>query len=129
MSVVRRCLDEGLRVYLLEWLVPTEQEDGWGLAEYVERLPKAAIHVIESETGIKAPILAGHSLGGTFAAIFAALHPGRVGGLVLADAPLAFGAEGGPLVQAVAMIPHGPDGGRQSRPWLGDQHAQCCSRA
>jgi polyhydroxyalkanoate synthase subunit PhaC len=106
VSVVRHCLNEGLRVYLLEWLLPTRKEDGLGLAEYAERLPKAAINAIKAETGMAAPILAGHSLGGTFAAIFATLHPERVGGLILVDAPLAFGAEGGPLAQAVATIPH-----------------------
>jgi len=42
----------------------------------------------------------------SFAAIFAALHPERVSGLVLLDAPLAFGAEGGPLARAVAALPH-----------------------
>lgn len=105
VSVVRRCLEQGLRVYLLEWLVPTQQEDEFGLAEYAERLPNAAIDAIAAETGTAAPILAGHSLGGTFAAIFATLHPERVGGLILVDAPLAFGQDGGPLAQAVAAAP------------------------
>jgi poly(3-hydroxyalkanoate) synthetase len=33
VSVVRRCLAGGLRVYLLEWLIPTRHEDEFGLAE------------------------------------------------------------------------------------------------
>ncbi|MXQ12388.1 alpha/beta fold hydrolase [Microvirga makkahensis] len=106
VSVLRRCLEQNLRVYLLEWLTPTQQEDEFGLAEYADRLIREAHRAIHSETGCGAPILAGHSLGGTFAAIFASLHPARVGGLVLVDAPLAFGADGGPLARAVAMIPH-----------------------
>ena len=48
----------------------------------------------------------GHSLGGTFAAIFAALRPHLVNRLGLIDAPLAFGASGGPITQAVAQAPH-----------------------
>ena len=106
VSVVRRCLEGGLRVYLLEWLIPTAAEDGFGLAQYADRLPAAALDAIEAETGCRAPILAGHSLGGTFAAIFAALWPERVGGLILADAPLAFGDDGGPIARAVAAVPH-----------------------
>ena len=115
VSVVRRCLDRGLRVFLLEWSLPTEREDGFGLAEYADRLPMAAIERIEAETGSPAPILAGHSLGGTFATIFAALHPERVRGLILVDAPLAFGRYAGPLGRALAAIPHA----RVIRAWAG----------
>ena len=107
VSVVRRCLARGLRVYLLEWLIPTKREDGFGLAEYADRLPAAALDAIQAETGSSTPIvLAGHSLGGTLAAIFATLSPERVGGLVLVDAPLAFGEHGGPIARAVAALPH-----------------------
>ncbi|WP_336490774.1 alpha/beta fold hydrolase [Methylobacterium nigriterrae] len=106
VSAVRRCRTRGVRVYLLEWLVPTKPDDGWSLADYADRLPAAARAAIEAETGISQPLIAGHSLGGTFAAIFAALHPEQTGGLILMDAPLAFGEHGGPLAQAVRLIPH-----------------------
>jgi polyhydroxyalkanoate synthase len=106
VSVVRRCRARGLRVYLLEWLIPTNQDDDWSLTDYADRLPAAAGTAIETETGISRPLIAGHSLGGTFAAIFAAFHPEQVGGLILMDAPLAFGEQGGPLTQAVRLIPH-----------------------
>lgn len=106
LSVIRQCLARQFQVYLLEWTVPTKHEDGFGLAEYAQYLPLAAVKVIETETGSSTPILVGHSLGGTFAAIFATLFPERVGGLVLADAPLAFGEHGGPFTRAMAAIPH-----------------------
>ncbi len=106
VSVVRRCLDRGLRVYLLEWLDPGPAEDGLGLADHAGSLPLAALDAVAAETGEAAAVLAGHSLGGTFAAVFASLHPGRVRGLVLLDAPLAFGPDtGGPLARAVAAAP------------------------
>jgi polyhydroxyalkanoate synthase len=106
VSVVRRCLGGGFRVYLLEWLDPTAKEDGFGLAEYADRLPGAALDAIRDEVPSSVPILVGHSLGGTFATIFAALYPERVAGLVLLDAPLAFGERGGPLARAVRAAPH-----------------------
>ena len=97
VSVVRHCLRHGLQVYLLEWRDPTVAEDELGLTDYADRLPLAALNVIAAETGATAAMLAGHSLGGTFAAILTALYPARVRGLVLVDAPLAFGpGRGGP---------------------------------
>ncbi len=107
VSVVRHALRRGLTVYLLEWLDPRPAEDDLGLADYALRLPLAALDIIAAETRDSTAILAGHSLGGTFAAIFAALEPERVHGLALIDAPLAFGADsGGKLARAVAAAPH-----------------------
>ena len=50
--------------------------------------------VVARHTGSRRIILAGHSLGGTLAAPFAALHPSCVAALVLLEAPTPF-AEGG----------------------------------
>jgi polyhydroxyalkanoate synthase len=106
VSVTRHCLCRGFRVYLIEWRSPSARDDDFGLNEYASLTLDACVDAIEAETGSGAPILAGHSIGGTFAAIFAALHPQRVRGLVLVDAPLAFGERGGPLARAVALLPH-----------------------
>jgi polyhydroxyalkanoate synthase len=107
VSVVRRCLERRLRVYLLRWAEPGEAEREFGLAEYADRLIADALGAIEAETGARRAVLAGHSLGGTFAAIFAAVRPERVRGLVLLEAPLRFGPAGaGALAPLVAAAPH-----------------------
>src|SRR3546814_8195926 len=85
--------------------MPTADMDGLGLADYADRLIGAAIDAIEAETGRPGMAVAGHSLGGTLAAIFASLNPDRVRGLVLVDAPLSFGEAGDPLAQTIAMMP------------------------
>ena len=54
-------------------------------------------------------LLAGHSLGGTLAAIFAALHPELVEGLVLIEAPLHLGPGIGALGALAATTPGGPE--------------------
>lgn len=85
ISVVRRCLAAGARVFLADWQ-PAPPE--YGLEHYAERLILECLDAAGGEPAI----LLGHSLGGLFAAIFAALHPERVRGLVLLAAPLRFGA-------------------------------------
>ncbi|MDA8108459.1 MAG: alpha/beta fold hydrolase [Betaproteobacteria bacterium] len=83
-SVVEQCLKNGRIAYVAQWEEPPES---FGLRDYGERLLLACADAIRAETGERAVFLFGHSLGGLFAAIFAALHPARVRGLVLAAAP------------------------------------------
>ncbi len=104
VSVVRRCLDRGLQVYLLEWTRPGPGDDH-GLEDYSHRFIADAASAIHRETGQAQITVAGHSLGGTFAAIFASLHPERVLRLLLVDAPLSFGPEGGPIARMAKAFP------------------------
>jgi polyhydroxyalkanoate synthase len=90
VSAVRFCLDHGLRVYLLEWTPPPPCNGEAGLAEYANQAIDQAVARLAEETGTR-PFLTGHSLGGTFAAIFGALAPQATRGLVLLGAPLCFG--------------------------------------
>jgi len=73
-------------VFLADWQ-PAPRE--YGFEHYAERLILDCLDAAGGEPAI----LLGHSLGGLFAAIFAALHPQRVRGLVLLASPLHFGAD------------------------------------
>lgn len=101
-SAVRRLLAAGFRVYLAEWRVPPEPE--WGLAEYADRFLSECVEAIGAPV-----LLAGHSLGGTLAGVFAALHPARVQALALLEAPLAFPASDAfvPLARLMPGIARG----------------------
>jgi polyhydroxyalkanoate synthase len=101
-SVVQRLVREGFRVYLISWEPPGAEGARFGLDAYADRLIADCAQAITRETGEERLIVAGHSLGGTLAAIFAALHPERVGALVLLVSPLHFGAETGRFVNLVA---------------------------
>jgi polyhydroxyalkanoate synthase subunit PhaC len=87
-SVIRHCLGHGLRIYLIEWLLPHEEPVKLGLDEYAEAIGAAVTHV--ARDGVNPPFLMGHSIGGTLAAMFAALEPDRLRGLVLLSSPLCF---------------------------------------
>lgn len=89
-SAVRYCLRHNLRIYLLEWTSPRSGEGGTGLEDHAHLAIREAVDKVSKETGGTKPFLMGHSLGGTFAAVFAALHPSSARGLVLLSAPLSF---------------------------------------
>lgn len=122
-STVRRALAAGLRVYLVEWTAPGERTGqttttgpaaDFGLAGYAGRLIPDALDAVAADGGGRRVLLAGHSLGGTLAAIAAAFQPERVRGLVLLEAPLAFGPKAGVFAPLVAAAP--PAGGGRSPP-------------
>ena len=88
-SAIRYCLNEGLRVRLLEWLPASRRTSANGLAEYAQAIGECVAKVSGQRESRK-PFLLGHSLGGTLAAIFAAMAPDSICGLVLIGAPLCF---------------------------------------
>lgn len=104
-SVVARCVAAGLRVFLVEWTDAGPDEQERGLEEYADTLLSTCLGVIGEQTGNPA-LLAGHSLGGTLAAICAARHPQLVAGLVLLESPLHFGSDAGAFAPLVAAAPH-----------------------
>jgi polyhydroxyalkanoate synthase subunit PhaC len=91
-SAVERCLSADLQIYLVNWERPQRGDEWMGLAEYADRSLRDCLDTIAAETGQNKVLLAGHSLGGTLAAVFASLHPGRVRGLIELEGPMAFGA-------------------------------------
>jgi len=90
ISAIRRCLESGFRVFLLEWLPPQPKAPSAGLAVYAGQAIAEAAAMCVRESGGAKPFLIGHSLGGTFAAIFAAMRPSAIRGLLLLSSPLCF---------------------------------------
>ena len=99
-SSVLACLNARLRVYIMEWgeMPPDGPDDG--LAVYANEL------ILECAKAIGEPaVVIGHSLGGTFATIFASLHPERVRALILLEAPLSFSGNSGAITKLIRIVP------------------------
>jgi polyhydroxyalkanoate synthase len=88
-SAIRYFLGQNLRVRLLEWLPASRAAGNNGLTEYTEAISNCVAKISGESAGVK-PFLIGHSLGGTLAAIFGALAPDSIRGLVLLGASLCF---------------------------------------
>jgi polyhydroxyalkanoate synthase len=100
VSVVRRWLEHGYRVYLAEWTQPDEGEDAsgrdpsdLGLADYADRLLSACRQAIKADGAEEPPVIAGHSLGGILAAIHSCLYPDQLRATILLESPLHFQPE------------------------------------
>jgi polyhydroxyalkanoate synthase len=89
-SVVRRLLEHGLDVYLIDWGVPTAEDRTLRLADYVCGRLKRAVDCVSERSGAPAINLLGYCMGGTMSAIFTSLYPHKVRNLVLLAAPIDF---------------------------------------
>ncbi|NEX59686.1 alpha/beta fold hydrolase [Noviherbaspirillum galbum] len=98
-SVVQRLMQHGMQVYLVEW---TDPPSGplLGLDDYGFRLLDACVQAIGGKVA-----LFGHSLGGIFAAIYAAMRPDKVRALVTVESPLHFGTSSGSFQPLLAFGP------------------------
>ncbi|WP_051971565.1 alpha/beta hydrolase [Massilia sp. 9096] len=90
VSVVRRWLERGYRVYQAEWAPLADASIDLGLADYADRLLRAAREAAMADSGQARTAVAGHSLGGILAAIHGCLYPDQVRATVLLEAPLHF---------------------------------------
>jgi polyhydroxyalkanoate synthase len=88
-SAIRYCLGQRLPIYMIEWLPASHDSGNNGLDDYARAIAGCVAKVSDPASARK-PFLIGHSLGGTLAAIFAALASETLSGLVLLSAPLCF---------------------------------------
>jgi poly[(R)-3-hydroxyalkanoate] polymerase subunit PhaC len=90
-SVVRQYLARGFAAYIIDWGVPAHEDRFLTLDHYVCGFLKEAVEIILRDAGSKDLQLLGYCMGGTMAALFAALHPTVVKSLTLLAAPIDFG--------------------------------------
>ena len=89
-SLVRRLLEAGLTVYLIDWGDPDEADRGLDLAEYIEQQLGGSVHHVLDAHGTRALDLVGVCQGGVLSLCYSALHPGQVAKLVTLTTPVDF---------------------------------------
>jgi polyhydroxyalkanoate synthase len=99
-SFVEFLLEEGFDVYAVDWGVPGDEDRDIPFDTFVEGYLHRMVERVLEHSGSKEISLFGYCIGGTMAAIYAALHAPTIRNLVLLTTPINF-AEGGYLKEAV----------------------------
>ncbi|KCZ73574.1 poly(R)-hydroxyalkanoic acid synthase, class III, PhaC subunit [Candidatus Methanoperedens nitroreducens] len=96
-SVVRKLLDEGLDVYIIDWGYPSGSDRYLTLNDYVEGYVNNAVDKIRELSGSDKVTLFGVCQGGTISVMYATLHPEKVKNLVTLVTPINFDTDKGLL--------------------------------
>ena len=96
-SVVRRLLEAGHDVYLVDWNEPSRMDQYLTLDDYVNRYIHNCVEEVAERTGNEQINILGYCMGGTMTAMYAALHPEEVNAMALMAAGLYFDETGGVL--------------------------------
>lgn len=89
-SLIRRLLEEGLDVYLIDWGYPDGADRFTDLDDYINGYLHGALEHVLTSHDIERTNLLGVCQGGTFSLCYTALHPERVKNLVTMVTPVDF---------------------------------------
>lgn len=89
-SLIRRLAASGFTVYLIDWGDPDRADSRRPLEGYLERHLGGCVTRILGAEGVSKLDLIGVCQGGTFSLCYTALHPRRIGNLVLMVTPVDF---------------------------------------
>jgi len=96
-SVIRRMLEAGFDVYMIDWGEPSTLDTSLSLHDYVNRYIDNCVDVVREQSGQDSINVLGYCMGGTMSVMYAALHPEKVRNLGLMAAGLCFDGTGGIL--------------------------------
>ena len=96
-SVIRRLLEAGFDVYMIDWNEPSRLDQHLTLEDYVDRYIENCVDEVRERSGQDSINVLGYCMGGTMSVMYAALHPEKVRNLGLMAAGLCFDDTGGVL--------------------------------
>jgi polyhydroxyalkanoate synthase len=92
-SLIRRLLEQGLDIYIIDWGYPDGADRFTDLEDYIEGYLDGALRHVLGAHSLEATNLLGVCQGGTFSLCYTALHPERVKNLVTMVTPVDFQTE------------------------------------
>ncbi len=96
-SVVKKLLDEGLDLYIIDWGYPSGADRYLTLGDYVNGYVNDAVNLVSKRSGTDKITLLGVCQGGTLSAMYASLYPEKVKNLVTLVTPVNFDTDKGLL--------------------------------
>ena len=96
-SVIKKLLEEGFDVYVIDWGYPSGADRYLTLDDYVNGYLHNSVENIKERCGLDKITMLGVCQGGTFSIMYSALHPENVQNLVTLVAPVNFDSNKGIL--------------------------------
>ncbi len=90
MSLIKKCLDLGMDIYLIDWGYPKKENTNIGLSDYVSKYIDGAVNYISKESNIKKINLMGICQGGVLSLCYASLFSKKLKSLVTMVTPVDF---------------------------------------
>lgn len=89
-SLMKKLLNEGLDIYIMDWGYPQKQHRYLTMEDYILGFMNDAVDFVRKSTGNKKIHKMGICQGGTFSAIYASLYPEKLQSLTVYVAPFDF---------------------------------------
>jgi len=96
-SIIRKLLDEGFDVYIIDWGYPSGADRYLTIDDYVNGYMDSAVDKIRERSGLDKITLLGVCQGGTLSVMYAALHPEKLKNLITLVTPVNFDTDKGLL--------------------------------
>jgi polyhydroxyalkanoate synthase len=96
-SFIKKLVDSGLDLYLIEWGFPTADDKYITLDDYINVYIDDCVEHLRKEKGVDKINILGVCQGGTFSLMYTALHPEKVKNLVTMVTPVDFSTDDGLL--------------------------------
>ncbi len=96
-SVIKKLLDEGFDVYVIDWGYPSGADRYLTIDDYVNGYINNAVDKIRELSGLDKITLLGVCQGGTFSVMYTTLHPEKIKNLITLVAPVNFDTDKGLL--------------------------------
>ncbi|MEO6831047.1 MAG: class III poly(R)-hydroxyalkanoic acid synthase subunit PhaC [Chitinophagaceae bacterium] len=89
-SLMKKLLDEGLDIYIMDWGYPTKADSNLSMEDYIDGYMNDAVDFVRRKHGVQKIHKMGICQAGTYSMIYAALYPEKLASLTTYVAPFDF---------------------------------------